>query len=375
MNGSPEQNRKVKKMRQNRRAASPPRGRGFRASLESLEARTLLTKYAGFGQYVESTLQSLDSIALNATATPLPGIASALSTYLKQNPLLDAQAQAAGAIDDSNVGTAAAEAALLQTALGVPVTPVGDTFELMLNGGTNNTPLSVPVSSFDSGLPVLGFTAATSFDASLSYSLDLTVGTTGTTPAGFFAEATRANNDPLDMTVTLPSSAVPTLNGMYGPFHARAVPASGVNLLGLTYSMNLTSQTFTNGTALEASPVLNGSADEQFGLTLGFAALDSSGLNPELDANFELNWMFSDSPAEASSLDQFGEAPTVSLSEVSMDLKPVLDNTINQLLTPILTDIKPLVTLANVFAKPNPAPPVAGRPDQRFAFVLQRLDR
>ncbi len=45
MNGSPEQNRKLKKMRPSRRATSPPRGRGFRASLESLEARTLLATY------------------------------------------------------------------------------------------------------------------------------------------------------------------------------------------------------------------------------------------------------------------------------------------------------------------------------------------
>ncbi len=157
------------------------------------------------------------------------------------------------------------------------------------------------------------------------------------------------------MTVTVPTSAVPTLNGMYGPFHAQAAPEGGGNLLGLTYSMDLTKQTFVNGTPLAASPVINGSVDEQFGLTLGFVGLDSSGLNPELTSNFELKWNFANSPAVVSSLAGFGEAPTVSLSSVSMDLGPVLKNTIGQLLTPILADIKPLVTLANVFATPNPA--------------------
>ncbi len=227
MNDNPEHHRKAKRSQHSRRTASRPRAHALKASLESLEAHTLLAKYAGFGEFVESTLQSLDTITQTTTAMPLPAIGSALSSYLQQNPLLQSQAQAAGAIDDSTVDTATAEAALLQTALGVPVTPVGDTFELVLDGGTNSTPLTIPVSGFDAGLPVLGFTAANSFNAQASYSLDLTVGTTGTTSAGFFAEATRANNDPLDLTVTLPSSAVPTLDGMYGPFHAQAAPESG----------------------------------------------------------------------------------------------------------------------------------------------------
>ncbi len=91
------------------------------------------------------------------------------------------------------------------------------------------------------------------------------------------------------------------------------------------------------------------------GLKLGFAALNSAGLNPELTSDFELDWKFSNSPAEVSSVEQFGEPPTVSLSNVSMELGPLLNNAIEQLLTPILTDIKPLVTLANVFGTPNPS--------------------
>ncbi len=122
--------------------------------------------YAGFGAFIQSTLERLDTIAQAGTAMPLPAIGSALNNYLKNNPLLASEASAVGAINDSNVSTAAAEAALLGKALGVTVTPAGNTFELILNGGTNTTPLSIPVSGFDAGLPVLGFTAANSFNGS-----------------------------------------------------------------------------------------------------------------------------------------------------------------------------------------------------------------
>ncbi len=141
------------------KAADSRRWRKF-LTVESLESRTLLAKYAGFAEFVASTLESLDTITTTATSTPLPGIATAVNEYLTSNPLLASDVQALAAIDDSSVDTATAEAALLQNALGVPVTPVGDTFELVLTGGTGTTPLDVPVSGFNAGLPSLGFTTA-----------------------------------------------------------------------------------------------------------------------------------------------------------------------------------------------------------------------
>ncbi|MGO9919871.1 MAG: beta strand repeat-containing protein, partial [Isosphaeraceae bacterium] len=317
-------------------------------------------KYDGFGKFLQTTFESLDTIATTATATPLPGIGSALHDYLNSSPFLASAAQAVGAIDDTDVSTASVEAALLQAALGIPVTPVGDTFHLMLPGGTGTNPQTFPVNGFDAGLGVLGFTAQTPspYNALASYSLDITVGTTGTTPADFFVEATRANNDPLDVTVTLPAANVPTLSGMFGPFYAKAVPPSSGNMLDLTYSMDLIQQTFAGGSSLAAIPVLNGNgamnvgADLQFGLTLGFEALSSSSA-PELTSGFELSWPFANSLAEQP-LSQLGEAPTVSFTNVSLDFHTILNVQATQLLNKVVSEIQPIMTFAKVFAATNP---------------------
>ncbi len=215
------------------------------------------------------------------------------------------------------------------------------------------TPLSIPVDGFYAGISALGFTAPATFNAQASYSLDLTVGTTGTTPSSFYFQ-TPSNNDPLNLTVTLPVSAVPTLNGTFGPFQSQAVPNGTGDMLDVVYSINLLSPINVNGATVKAVPVLNGDADLNFGLTLGFAPLNSSTLNPELTASLELNWPFQSSLAEVP-LTELGGDPTLTMSDIKMDFGPILTKTIGNILDPVLAYIQPLVTLANVFAAPNPA--------------------
>ncbi len=189
------------------------------------------------------------------------------------------------------------------------------------------------------------------------------MGTTGTTPAGFFVEATRPGNDPLDVSVTLPASALLTLSGTFLPsptdqFYVQAVPTAGATLLDATYSIDLDNQTYVNGTQLAANPVLNGMADLKFGLTLSFAKPDpsSSEPNPDLTSDFELCWPLNNSMTNIdTTLSQLGSNPTLSLTDVSIDLKPILDATAENLLNALLAKISPLVTLANYFSMPIPA--------------------
>jgi Ca2+-binding RTX toxin-like protein len=218
------------------------------------------------------------------------------------------------------------------------------TLDLWL-GGTYQVGAGI---DFDLGLPGVGLELEGGVEATLDWSLDITVGVDRSN--GFYVDTTDVNELEMGVLVTLPQAELTGRLGLMqitatdqgssfqANFDVDLKDASGDGLL--TFN-ELVASVGTSGDLVDAS--LTGAADINFGLVAGtsFAAL------PELHADFVLNWNFDGNDLQ-------GSLERVAIENISLDLGSFISGFAGDILGRVQSVLEPIEPIVDVLTAPLP---------------------
>ncbi len=328
-------------------------------NLEALEQRTLLTgQFAGFGTELASYLLTAQTKIISDTAFThaLPIIGSSFGDASKKAAIFTdlvqkAQTLSSTGADSQNNTTDLAKQITGIFGSSVVATPLPDGHSLHLTMTTSST---VQVQGFSTGLKILNISSSNGFAITASEAIDVTIGKDS---QGYYID-TDGTQKEFRIAITVPASAVPTIQGRFGSFYLNASQQGSSDLLDVNCDINVTLGKVYSLSALTATASFWGSANANYAVDLSFADPSSTGLNPHLESSLLLNWDFGteQAPTDPSSdISHFGSAPTATFSNVSFDVGTFLHDAMSPLIDKITTQLAPVFTFAKQLNSPIPA--------------------